>query len=205
MDLSYGEHDPSWLGRAKLDASFVKRYGCFFEDTHGPQVCRVGSRYENANDSDTVGDGILLAVGTEGVMEILQAFGIIFAATKMVLFAVIINAPGGVNNIAQVVILALVALLHIVYLRICAPYRLAIELATEILAAVCDMAVFICGIVLVTVKTWSPDARHDMGTAMLVLQAFGFLVFISVRVCLAVRTTGLTLAPMFKNWFNTKR
>jgi hypothetical protein len=206
LNLSHDEHDPTWLGRSKPDAPFVKRYGCFFEDTHGPQVCRVSSRYEAADhlNAETVGGGILVPVGAEGVMEILQAFGIIFAATKMVLFAVIINAPGGVNNIAQVVTLALVALFHIVYLRVCAPYRLAIELATEILAAICDMAVFICGIILVTVETWSPEARHDMGTAMLVLQAFGFLTFISVRVCLALRTTALTLGPMVKNWYRSK-
>ena len=30
--------EPQWLGRIKGDMVFVKRYGCLFEDTHGPQV-----------------------------------------------------------------------------------------------------------------------------------------------------------------------
>jgi hypothetical protein len=180
-----------WLGRGKTDGDFVKRFGLFFEDAHGPQVVRVRSRYEwNSADVDernTVG-GAVLVPSVEGAMEILQTFAIIFAATKMVLFAVIINAPGGVNHFAQVIALALVSLLHIAYLRICVPYRLRIELMAELVAAVMDLAVFICGIILVAVSDWSPAARSRMGTAMIVLQAIGFLVFITVRLGLALRT-----------------
>lgn len=40
------------------------------------------------------------AEGAEGAA--LRTFGIIFAVTKMVLFAVIINAPGGVDPLVQV-------------------------------------------------------------------------------------------------------
>lgn len=183
-----------WLGRGKTDGEFVKRYGLFFEDAHGPQVVRVQSRYEwnntaeaDAEERNTVG-GAVLVPSVEGATEILQTFAIIFAATKMVLFAVIINAPGGVNHYAQVIALALVSLLHIAYLRICVPYRLRIELMAEIVAAVMDLAVFVCGIILVAVPTWSAAARDRMGLAMIILQAVGFLVFITVRLALALRT-----------------
>ena len=204
------DQDPSWLGRGKLDAVFVKRYGCFFEDAHGPQVYRVRSRYdtiqslENHPNETTSGD-ILVPVGIEGAIEVLQTYGILFAALKMVLFAVIINAPGGVNNVAQVVVLTLVALLHMIYLRICVPYRLKIELAAEIVAAVCDMAVFICGIILVSKKTWSTEERHSMGIAMVVLQAVGFLVFITVRLALALRTATMTIGPAVKGWYARRK
>jgi len=183
-----------WLGRGKTDGKFVKRYGLFFEDAHGPQVVRVQSRYEwnntaeaDAEERNTVG-GAVLVPSVEGATEILQTFAIIFAATKMVLFAVIINAPGGVNHYAQVIALALVSLLHIAYLRICVPYRLRVELMAEIVAAVMDLAVFVCGIILVAVPTWSAAARDRMGLAMIILQAVGFLVFITVRLALALRT-----------------
>ena len=183
-----------WLGRGKMDGDFVKRYGLFFEDAHGPQVVRVRSRYEwsntaeaDAEERNTVGGAILVA-SVEGAMEILQTFAIVFAATKMVLFAVIINAPGGVNHFAQVIALALVSLFHIAYLRVCVPYRLRVELMAEIVAAVMDLAVFVCGIILVAVPEWSAAARDRMGLAMIVLQAIGFLVFITVRLALAIRT-----------------
>jgi hypothetical protein len=181
-----------WMGRGKTDGEFVKRFGLFFEDAHGPQVVRVQSRYDWSNietdgDRNTVG-GAVLVPSAEGAMEILQTFAIIFAATKMVLFAIVINAPGGVNHFAQVIALALVCLLHIAYLRICVPYRLRIELVAELVAAVMDLAVFVCGIILVAISDWSSGARNRMGTAMIVLQAIGFLVFITVRLALAIRT-----------------
>lgn len=94
--------------------------------------------------------------------------------------------------ILQVSALALVGILHLIYLRICTPYRLRIELAAEMLASLCDVAVFACGIVLVTKKEWSKAEQQSMGVAMLILQAIGFLVFISVRISLALRTMLLT-------------
>ena len=204
---NHGNHSPAWLGRGKLDGEFVKRFGCFFEDAHGPQVYRVRSRYETIQheEADTANGGILVSVGVEGAMEILQTFGIIFAALKMVLFAVIINGPGGVDNVAQVVVLTLVALLHILYLRICVPYRLRVELAAEIIAALCDMGVFICGIILVAKKDWSETERNSMGIAMLVLQAVGFLIFITVRVSLAIRTSAMTIAPSVQSWYRNRK
>ncbi|KAI8107836.1 hypothetical protein M9435_002863 [Picochlorum sp. BPE23] len=205
--VNHGDQSPAWLGRGKLDGEFVKRFGCFFEDAHGPQVYRVRSRYETVQneESDTANGGILVSVGVEGAMEILQTFGIIFAALKMVLFAVIINGPGGVDNVAQVVVLTLVALLHILYLRICVPYRLRVELAAEIVAALCDMGVFICGIILVAKKDWTETERNSMGIAMLVLQAVGFLIFITVRVSLAIRTSAMTIAPSVQSWYRNRK
>ena len=196
----------AWLGRGKVDALFVKRYGCFFEDTHGPQVLRVRSRYDPSLSSsspseEVVGSGVLVPTtpaGTEGILQALQTFGIVFAVTKMVLFAVIINGPGGVNSLVQVLALLLVALLHILYLRLCSPYRLRVELAAEMVASACDLAIFVCGIALIAKQDWSTSEKHTMGVAMLSLQAIGFLVFISVRVALAMRTLGKTVGPAIK-------
>ena len=200
---------PAWLGRMKLDAVFVKRFGCFFEDAHGPQVYRVSSRYDSmaspVSDREFVGAGILVPVGTQGAMQVLQTYGIIFAAMKMVLFAVIINSPGGVNNVAQVVALLLVALLHVVYLRVCVPYRLRIELGAEIVAAVCDFAVFVCGIILIAKQDWSSSERNSMGIAMIALQAVGFLVFITIRVGLALRTASITIMPAAKKFLKRSK
>jgi hypothetical protein len=202
----------AWLGRGKWDAEFVKRYGCFFEDTHGPQVLRVRSRYDptaisssfnSMGTEDVVGTGVLVPAtstgAAEGAMQALQTFGIIFAVTKMVLFAVIINGPGGVNNIGQVMALLVVALMHVIYLRLCHPYRLRIELAAEMVASVCDLAIFACGIALIAKPDWSSSERHTMGIAMLALQAVGFLIFITVRVGLALRTMGKTVGPAVKD------
>ncbi len=207
----------AWLGRGKWDAEFVKRYGCFFEDTHGPQVLRVRSRYDPTSISssfnsmggeDVVGTGVLVpatsAGATEGALQALQTFGIIFAVTKMVLFAVIINGPGGVNNLGQVMALLVVALMHIVYLRLCHPYRLRIELAAEMVASTCDLAIFACGIALIAKTDWSESEKESMGIAMLALQAVGFLIFISVRVGLALRTTGKTVGPALKHLWPKK-
>lgn len=225
--------DSAWLGRGKWDATFVKRYGCFFEDTHGPQVLRVRSQYEyysmlSAHDAgsegnaaaasgggspreEVVGSGVLVPAtpdGAEGALQALQTFGIVFAVTKMVLFAVVINGPGGVNSIAQVIALVMIAALHVIYLRLCTPYRLHVELAAEIVASTCDLAVFVCGIVLIAKPHWTEQERHSMGIAMLTLQAVGFLVFISIRVLLALRTFGLTLGPTLKemlpSWMNRR-
>ncbi|KAG7675211.1 hypothetical protein Ndes2526B_g08074 [Nannochloris sp. 'desiccata'] len=207
----------AWLGRGKWDAEFVKRYGCFFEDAHGPQVLRVRSRYDptaisssfnSMGTEDVVGTGVLVPAtstgAAEGALQALQTFGIIFAVTKMVLFAVIINGPGGVNNIGQVMALLVVALMHVVYLRLCHPYRLRIELAAEMVASTCDLAIFACGIALIAKPQWSPSERHTMGVAMLALQAVGFLIFISVRVGLAFRTLGKTVGPAVKDLWPKK-
>jgi hypothetical protein len=207
----------AWLGRGKWDAEFVKRYGCFFEDTHGPQVLRVRSRYDptaisssfnSLGTEDVVGTGVLVPAtstgAAEGALQALQTFGIIFAVTKMVLFAVIINGPGGVNNIGQVMALLVVALMHVVYLRLCHPYRLRIELAAEMVASTCDLAIFACGIALIAKPQWSASERHNMGLAMLVLQAVGFLIFITVRVGLALRTLGKTVGPALKDLWPKK-
>lgn len=92
----------------------------------------------------------------------------------------------------------LVALLHLVYLRLCLPFRLRIELAAEMVASLCDLGVFCCGIALIAKAQWSDGERQAMGLAMLALQATGFLVFISVRLGLALRTLLLTAAPLLK-------
>ena len=193
----------AWLGRGKWDAGFVKRYGCFFEDAHGPQVLRVRSQYDpiSPETEEVVGPGVLVPStpgGAEGALQALQTFGVVFAVTKMVLFAVVINAPGGVNSMAQVLALVLVALMHVVYLRLCTPYRLRVELAAEIIASVCDLATFGCGVALIAKSDWSSEESEAMGVAMLVLQAVGFLIFISVRVMLALRTLFITVGPAVK-------
>ena len=208
-NISQDDAHLEWMGRGKTDGDFVKRFGLFFEDAHGPQVVRVQSRYEwsntgTDNERNTVG-GAVLVPSAEGATEVLQTFAIIFAATKMVLFAVIINAPGGVNHLAQVIALALVCLLHIAYLRICVPYRLRIELMAEIVAAVMDLSVFICGIILVAVSDWGSAAKSRMGTAMIALQAIGFLVFITVRLALALRTCWGTLSLQNLDFFSRRR
>lgn len=204
----------AWLGRGKWDAEFVKRYGCFFEDTHGPQVLRVRSRYDPtaalplSPSDEVVGSGVLVPAtpaGTEGAMQALQTFGVVFAVTKMVLFAVIINGPGGVNNMAQVLALVLVAAMHVVYLRLCTPYRLRVELAAEMVASTCDLAIFACGVALIAKREWSPSERHNMGIAMLALQAVGFLIFITVRVALGLRTLAKTVGPAVKSLLPQRR
>ena len=98
-----------------------------------------------------------------------------------------------VHNVGQVVVLLILSLLHILYLRYFVPYRLRIELAAEITASMCDLAVFICGIILIAKNVWTTSEGTNMGIAMLVLQAVGFLVFITVRAGLALRTLSLTL------------
>lgn len=47
------EHS-AWLEKYKWDALFVKRYGCLFEDTHGPPVVRVHFRFAVPQDSGAI-------------------------------------------------------------------------------------------------------------------------------------------------------
>ncbi len=64
----------------------------------------------------------------------------------------------------------LIALAHLLYLRICLPFRMRIELAAEMVASLCDLAVFVCGIVLIAKPAMSAAQRQSMGIAMLVIQ-----------------------------------
>lgn len=73
----------------------------------------------------------------------------------------------------QVLALVLVALLHLAYLRLCLPFRMRVELAAEMVASVCDLAVFACGIALIAKPTWTEGERSSMGAAMLILQVRG--------------------------------
>lgn len=192
----------------------MRRYGCLFEDARGPQVLHIRSRYDtsapaaSSGTSEGGGDGpaggetvtgVVVPASSywvEGVVQSLQTFGILFQVLKMVLFALIINGGGGIDNIAQVLALVAVSAAHLLYLRLCLPYRLRVELAAEMVASACDLGVFSCGIALVAKREWSEAQRERMGLAMLVLQAVGFLTFISVRLALALRTVWITLAPM---------
>lgn len=61
------------------------------------------------------------------------------------------------------------------------------------IASLCDVAVFACGIALIAKKQWSETERKHIGIAMLALQAIGFLIFISVRISIAVRTMLITM------------
>lgn len=63
-------------------------------------------------------------------------------------------------------------------------------------ASVCDLAVFVCGIALIARPRWSPGERRAMGVAMLALQATGFLIFMITRLLLAARTIVLTARPL---------
>ncbi|MEO2193520.1 MAG: hypothetical protein ABGY24_13820 [bacterium] len=194
---------PVWTGKTKVDAIRVKRFGCLFEDAHGPQVFQVANSATRPTNLPVRGDGddgdvedprvFISAEHSQTFVEVLQTFGVLFALTKMTLFATIVNASGGVNNLAQVIALVIVSLVHIVYLRMFVPYRLRVELAAEIVASTCDFGVFICGIILIAVNSWTTSMGTSMGIAMLVLQAAGFLVFVCVRVGLAVRTLLLTV------------
>lgn len=171
----------------------------------------------------------------------------------------------------QILALVMVSLLHLVYLRLCLPFRMRIELAAggcrfllehvchccssactlclsqaslfwsfqckdeahasstpsrfqaprtllgrsppphhpltpapapcpfpcpEMVASLCDLGVFICGIVLIARPTWTAGERRSMGMAMLALQAAGFLTFMVTRILLAARTLVLTLRPL---------
>lgn len=193
----------AWLCKGKHDTAFVKRYGCLFEDARGPQVYHIVSVYEEAaadrDENDPhAGFGVLVPASctwSDTARQTLQTFGILCSATKMVLFALIINSVGSVNSIPQIMALVLVALLHLVYLRLCLPFRMRIELAAEMVASLCDLAVFMCGIILITKPTWTPEERNTMGLAMLIIQATGFLIFITVRLVLAGRTLLLTVGP----------
>ena len=100
--------------------------------------------------------------------------------------------------------LVLVALLHLLYLRLCLPFRMRVELAAEMVASLCDLGVFICGIILIAKQRWSEGERAAMGAAMLAMQASGFLIFISVRVLLAGRTLVLTAAPLAGGLFKRR-
>jgi hypothetical protein len=191
---------PLWIGKNKGETEKVKQFGCFFEDAHGPQVFRVVTHFltPGVHASEEIEEEneprvFVSAEHSQTFVEILQTFGVIFALTKMMLFAAIINASGGVNNLAQVIALVVISCVHIAYLRFFVPYRLRIELAAEIVASTCDFAVFVCGIILISVNDWSTETGKRMGLAMLILQAIGFLVFITVRVSLAIRTSLLTV------------
>jgi hypothetical protein len=191
-----------WVCKSKHDTAFVKRYGSLFEDARGPQVYHIRSVYDAAaaDGGDLhAGSGVLVPASYawgDTLVQTLQTFGILLSVTKMVLFALIINSVGSVNNVAQILALVLIALLHLVYLRLCLPFRMRVELAAEMVASLCDLAVFACGIVLIAKKEWSPAQRRSMGLAMLAIQATGFLVFIGVRLALALRTLALTAAPL---------
>lgn len=75
---------------------------------------------------------------------------------------------------------------------------------TEMVASLCDMGVFVCGIVLIARPTWTADERRTMGVAMLALQATGFLTFMVTRILLAARTLVLTLRPLLAGVFRRR-
>ncbi|EFN57364.1 hypothetical protein CHLNCDRAFT_142743 [Chlorella variabilis] len=128
------------------------------------------------------GSGVLVPasyVWSETLVQTLQTFGILLSVTKMVLFALIINSVGSVNSVPQ--------------------------LAAEMVASLCDLAVFVCGIILIAKPAWTADQRQNMGIAMLVIQAAGFLIFISVRLLLAMRTLVLTALPLLGGMFRGRR
>jgi hypothetical protein len=200
--------NPAWLGKTKVDARFIKSYGCLFEDARGPRVLEIRSQYDSytrnmrpseldgAGAATDVVHGVLLPESRSmriSTLQMLQTLGILINVVKMLLFALIINANGGVNNMYQVAALVLVALIHFLYLRILIPYRLRLELAAETLACLCDVGVFVCGIVLIMKEEWTAGEQEAMGIAMLVLQAVGFLTFAAVRLMLAARTILLTI------------
>ena len=56
-------------------------------------------------------------------------------------------------------------------------YRLYIELAAEIVAAVCALSVFTRGIILISKSVWTTTVGTNIGMAMVVLQAVGFFGF----------------------------
>lgn len=200
--------DAAWLGKTKADAGFIKSYGCLFEDARGPRVLEIRSQYDSytrnmrpseldgAGAATDVVHGVLLPESRSmriSTLQMLQTLGILINVLKMLLFALIINANGGVDNMYQVAALVLVALIHFLYLRILIPYRLRLELAAEALACLCDVGVFVCGIVLIMKAEWTAGEQEAMGIAMLVLQAVGFLTFAAVRLMLAARTILLTI------------
>lgn len=71
-------------------------------------------------------------------------------------------------------------------------------------ASLCDLGVFVCGIVLIARPAWTAAERHSMGVAMLALQAAGFLTFMVTRVLLAARTLVLTLRPLLAGVFRRR-
>jgi hypothetical protein len=50
------------------------------------------------------------------------------------------------------------------------PASLALPLPAEMVASLCDLGVFICGIILIAKPRWSGEQRRAMGTAMLIMQ-----------------------------------
>jgi hypothetical protein len=123
---------------------FVSRYGLLFQDMKGPKMRQVPEPgAERARLEPAAASRRLRA------REIAQLLGGVVATLRAVLFAdVLAGMAGGVNPLVPVVLLLALSVLYVVYMRLLAPPLTVVDLVTEMVVMLFEMASFAAGIVV---------------------------------------------------------
>ncbi|KAL4433769.1 hypothetical protein ABPG75_000210 [Micractinium tetrahymenae] len=179
-----------WLARYILTPvfGFVARYGVLFETARGPEMEWRPGTFEFDPVTGRFDRGEMLPLATTRAArarEAAQTLGVTLQLAKMVAFAqlaAVFSVSHGHGGLWQLTTLLVLILLYWAYVRLLAPLA-APSLAAEIISCACDLATFVCGIIVISLPVERYQDINRLGIAMLVFQVVGMLCH-CLRYCL---------------------
>ncbi|DBA90394.1 TPA: hypothetical protein ACH3X1_003668 [Trebouxia sp. C0004] len=174
-----------WAVLKSPDSRFLCKYGALFEDNRGPPMVLVGATYATDPVTGWVNRGKLephlgrplLSIRGRGLMYRyqLQGYAKLIGVLKVVVYALLLNGIASSTSIAQVIALMVLSMTHLLFLRFIEPLCERGELAAQLVAEICDVGVFVCGLVLILGDSSNDKFRLTLGLVMLGLKGVGFL------------------------------
>lgn len=174
-----------WAVLKSPDSRFLRKYGALFEDNRGPPMVLVGATYATDPVTGWVNRGKLephlgrplVSIRGRGLMYRyqLQAYAKLIGVLKVIVYALLLNGISSSTSIAQVIALMVLSMTHLLFLRFIEPLCERGELAVQLVAEICDVGVFVCGLVLILGDSSNDKFRLTLGLVMLGLKGVGFL------------------------------
>ncbi|KAL0042483.1 hypothetical protein WJX79_001296 [Trebouxia sp. C0005] len=174
-----------WAVLKSPDSRFLRKYGALFEDNRGPPMVLVGATYATDPVTGWVNRGKLephlgrplVSIRGRGLMYRyqLQGYAKLIGVLKVVVYALLLNGISSSTSIAQVIALMVLSMTHLLFLRFIEPLCERGELAVQLVAEICDVGVFVCGLVLILGDSSNDKFRLTLGLVMLGLKGVGFL------------------------------
>ncbi|DBA93931.1 TPA: hypothetical protein ACH3X3_013969 [Trebouxia sp. C0006] len=174
-----------WAVLKSPDSRFLRKYGALFEDNRGPPMILVGATYATDPVTGWVNRGKLephlgrplVSIRGRGLMYRyqLQGYAKLIGVLKVVVYALLLNGISSSTSIAQVIALMVLSMTHLLFLRFIQPLCERGELAVQLVAEICDVGVFVCGLVLILGDSSNDTFRLTLGLIMLGLKGVGFL------------------------------
>uniref|UniRef100_A0A7I4EM59 Bacterial Ig-like domain-containing protein n=1 Tax=Physcomitrium patens TaxID=3218 RepID=A0A7I4EM59_PHYPA len=177
-----------WVRNNHLASTFRSRYGLIFEDFKGPPtilvhkraqnlrltIKRAGSTMKSPDSNDGSNDTVEVSDAPRVLGDARAAYILVDLSRRITLGLLFGLYPLSDHSWSQVGVIVGITAFQFVYLVVIKPFRRRGVQMVETIALLCELGVFVAGMVLLARKQ-PTDLNFSMGVFMLVLLVFSFV------------------------------